>query len=121
MKIAITASGSTLESEVFDEFSRAPYLLIINVETMEYVTIEHAVSPDSDRKLAQMVVSHLCEAVITGTLMEEAFDILADDGITRYAATNMSARQALEAMERRNLEIIRNPRGTSQCSGEHHQ
>ena len=120
MNIAVTTSGDTLESPVFEKFDRTPYLLIIDVETMDYVTIEHPSSPDSERKLAQAVVSHRCEAVITGLLTEVAFDIIADDGITRFAAKNMTARQALDAMEKRSLDIIRNPQGTNQCSGTHH-
>jgi len=120
MNIAVTASGSTLDSEVYEEFARTPYLLIVNVETMDCAVIEHAVSPGSDKQLAHSVVSHRCEAVITCKLAGEPFDIIADDGITRFAANNMTAREALDAMEKRRLEIIRNPQGSSQCSGHHH-
>jgi len=120
MNIAITASGPSLENEVFADFSQTPYLLIVNVDQMECTAIEHTLSPGSDIKLAQDVVAHRCEAVITGKLTEAAFDLIADDGITRYAANKMSARQALDAMEKRALEIIRNAQGMDQCSGAHH-
>ncbi|ADW17601.1 hypothetical protein Despr_1446 [Desulfobulbus propionicus DSM 2032] len=120
MNIALTTTGSTLDSAVTDEFARALYLLLVNVETMTCIPIEHTMSPGSDCELARIVLTHRCEAIITGTLTEAAFAILADDGVTRYRARNMTAREALDAMERRELDLIRNADGSGACSGSHH-
>ena len=120
MNIAITANGSTLDNTVFHEFAGTPYLLIVNVDTMTCTPIAHTCSPGSDEKLAQTILEHRCEAVITGKLEEQAFNVLADEGVTRYAAAAMSARESLEKMDNRQLEFIRNPEGTSICSGDHH-
>ncbi len=120
MNIAVSTTDSTLESTVFDEFARTPWLLIVNFETMECVPIAHSCASGSDQELARTILEHYCEAVITGTLDEKAFDILADNGITRYAGSNMGVREALEAMDRKQLKVIRNPEGTDDCSGDHH-
>jgi predicted Fe-Mo cluster-binding NifX family protein len=120
MNIAITTSGATLNSAVFREFAQTPYLLIVNVETMACTPISHTSSPGSDQDLARKVLEHRCEAVITGKLNGEAFELLADDGVTRFVAADMSARDALDAMERRELGLIRNPDGSTTCCGGHH-
>jgi predicted Fe-Mo cluster-binding NifX family protein len=120
MNIAIAAMDSTLDGMVSAEFAQTPYVLIVTVETMVCTPIAHVVSPGSDCALARTALAHRCEALIANTLTEKAFNILADDGVTRYAATDMSAREALEAMERRELEVIRNPDGSGACSGSHH-
>lgn len=120
MNIAITTSGSTLESPVCAAFSQAPYLLIVDVESLNCTAITHAVAPGSDEPLARTILAHNCEAVITGTLSPIAFAVLADAMVTRFRAGNLTAREALSAMENRSLELIRNAEGFSGCSGEHH-
>ncbi len=101
MNIALTTADSSLDSSIFCEFSQTPYLLIVDVDTMACTSIAHTCTPGSDQDLARTVLEHQCEAVITGKLSEAAFDLLADEGVTRYLAANMSARMALEAMARR--------------------
>lgn len=120
MNIAVTTIDPTLDSLVCADFAQTPYLLIVNVATMACTPIAHAIAPGSDCVLARTVLAHRCEALITNALTENAFDILADDGVTRYAATSMSAREALEAMERRELDLIRSTDGLGACSGSHH-
>ena len=119
MNIAITTSAPTLDSMVFPEFARTPFLLIVNVESMTCTPISHACQTRSDQDLARMILEHDCEALITGKLAGEAFRILADQHVTRYAAWDISAREALMAMEERELELIRNADGSSACSGDH--
>lgn len=120
MKIAVTAAGDTLNNLVFHEFSQAPFLLVVNVETMDFTAIPHTPKAGSDQALAQAILEHDCEAVITGKLDEDAFKILADAAVTRYSGTGMTAAYALEAMENRELDFIRNPEGTDECASAHH-
>ncbi len=112
MNIAVPTVDSTLESAVFCEFAKTPWLLIVDVEKMTCTAIAHSCAAGSDRELARIVLKHRCEALITGKLDEGAFDVLADEGVTRcYLAEGMSAQAALYAMEKRQLELIRNPDG----------
>jgi len=121
MNIAISAAGPTLDSQVFDEFRHTPFLLIINVDTMKCTSIPHAVHEDSDVALAKTILEYRCEAVITGKLGEEAFKILAEDHVTRYVGSGLTAGMALEAMEARSLKLIRNPDGSDECNENHHE
>ena len=120
MNIAITTTGPTLESPVAAAFAQAPYLLIVEVESLTCKAVAHAVAPGSEEPLARTILAHDCEAVITGTLSPIAFTVLADAMVTRFRAANLTAREALSAMDNRGLELIRNAEGSSSCSGEHH-
>lgn len=120
MHIAVTTTGPTLDSPLCAAFAHTPYLLIIDVDTMTCTPIPHAMAPGSDEALARTILDHCCEAVITGTLRAGAFAILADAMVTRFRAGNLSAREALIAMENRSLDLIRNADGSTTCSGDHH-
>jgi len=119
MKIAVTAAGEGLTSPVFGEFAQTPFLLLVDMDTMECVSIPHSPAPDSDQDLARMILEHRCEAVITGKLEKKAFDMLADEAVTRYSGTGMTAAYALDAMESRELDLIRNAAGTDACESNH--
>jgi len=120
MNIAVTTHESTLDSPLCLTFAQTPYLLIVDVESMACTPIPHTMAPGSDEQLARTILDHNCEAVITGTLNPAPFAILADAMITRFRGTNLSARQALAAMDNRTLELIRNADGSGTCSGDHH-
>lgn len=117
MNIAISAIGPGLDSPVSQEFKTTPFLLIVNMDTMECIGIPHVPGEGSDQGLAGKILEYRCEAVITGKLEEAAFNILANDAVTRYLGVGMSAGAALEAMEARALKFIRNPDGTDECRG----
>jgi len=121
MNIAVTAAGESLNSLVFREFARTPFLLIVNMETMRCTALPHKPSHGSDQALAQIILEHNCEAVITGKIEEEAFNMLAGEAVTRYCGTGMTAVYALEVMENRELKLIRNPEGTDECASAHHE
>ncbi len=120
MNIAITAADSTVDSTVFRELAQTPYLLIVDFDTMDCTPITHVCSAGSDVELAHTVLKYRCEAIITGELSEQAFNVLADEGVTRYLAEDMSVRAALQAMDRAELELIRNADGSTTCDGDHH-
>lgn len=120
MNIAITATGPTLQSPVAASFAQAPYLLIVEAESTHFTAIAHTMAPGSDEPLARAILAHNCEAVITGALSPAAFAILADAMVTRFRAGDLTAGEALTAMDNRRLEMIRNANGASSCSGDHH-
>ena len=95
-------------------------MLIVNMETMRCTALPHEPKEGSDQALAQAILEHDCEAVITGSIGEQAFKMLADKAVTRYRGTGMTAAYALEAMENRELSLIRNPEGTDKCASAHH-
>jgi predicted Fe-Mo cluster-binding NifX family protein len=118
MYIAVAADGKSLESSVSDEFVSCKHLLIVNMDSMTIETFENSGEPKGEA-LARKVVDYCCEAVITGMLTSEAFDIIADDDITRYDGRGYSVRDALAMMERHVLKLIKNVEGTDECDSRH--
>jgi predicted Fe-Mo cluster-binding NifX family protein len=82
----------------------------------------NAVANSDDLKgknLTSKVVANKCEAVITGKLTPEAFDIIADDDITRYDGRGLFVQDALSRMDRNALKLIKNVEGTDECDSKH--
>lgn len=108
MKIAITATGKTLADRVFKTFEESPFLLIYETDDKTFKVIDHDLKNDPQgQALANSVVDHKCEAVITGEIDEKAFYLIADEGITRFKADGMIICEAIVEMEARTLAYIR--------------
>ncbi len=118
MYIAVAAEGKSLRSKVSNEFTSCKYLLIVNMDNMGVVAVDNA-GDTNGIALAQKAVDYRCEAVLTGKLTPEAFDIIADDDITRYDGHGYSVREALNLMDRNRLKLIRNVEGTDECDSRH--
>lgn len=118
MNIAVACDGRSLSDLVSDHFGSCKYLLIVDMETMSVNAIENAFD-QKGTELSRIVNEHSCEAVITGELTPEAFDILADECVTRYRGGGMAANRALLSMERQELRLIKNTDGTDECQVDH--
>lgn len=119
MNIALATNGTTLDSIVCTEFAHADFLLIVNVDTMDVTAIAHQRESTSDQKMAERILETQCEAVITGIIRTEAFNILANNHVTRFLGSGLTAGSALQAMEARALDLVRNPDGVEGCQTEH--
>lgn len=128
MKIGIATDKDELNSLVSSRFNECGFLLIIGVkdhyageaaEITEIIPIKNE-KCGSEIQLAEELVKHDCEAVITGELAPEVFEYIAESCITRYNGKGYPALAALEAMERHELKLIRNLEGTDECDGSHH-
>jgi predicted Fe-Mo cluster-binding NifX family protein len=118
MYIAVAADGIDLKSKVSDNFASCKYLLIVNMDKMEIGAIENSGDPQGEA-LAYKLVDHNCEAIITGKLNSEAFEIIANNCITRYYGHGYSVKEALALMDRYELKLIRNVQGTDECESQH--
>lgn len=118
MKIAVVAEGKSLDSQVSEKFEKCLYLLIVNINDLSITSIDN--DKLSGENLANEILKYDCEAVITGDIEATAFDILADNGVTRFCGAGYSVEKALELMEKRTLNFIRNYDGTDNCGGNHH-
>lgn len=129
MNIGVAADGPDLRSLVSEKLSQCNYLLIVNISDfapigmVEIIQVNAIKRKDSDLgvDLANILVQYNCEASITGELSAEEFDILADACITRYFGADQPVVQALENMEKRLLDLIRNLEGTDGCDDSHHR
>lgn len=115
MKIAVTSSGKALADQVFKVFEKAPYLLIVETKDLSLTVYEGA---GDGIDLADKIKEAYCEGVITGEIEEAAFNVLADEGISRFKGDGMTVQEALSKMEARMLEYIRDFKGAP--PGHHH-
>lgn len=118
MKIAITASGQTLEDKVFNTFEESPFLMIYETRDGKFQVIKHDLEKDPQGlEMANLIVEHQCEALLTGEIEEKAFYIIANEGVTRFKADDMNISAAIPLMEARKLDYIRDYKG---ASADHH-
>lgn len=118
MLIAVSADGQELSSAVSENFESCRWLLIVETDTMAVEAVRNTGKSNAEA-LAKFVVEQDCEAVISGSLTPEIFDIIADACVTRYCGTGLTAREALSRMDNNTLGYIRNAEGTDTCQGDH--
>lgn len=122
MNIAVAADGKNFNSQVSERFENCEYLLIVNMESLSITAIENLEMPgySAGASLVKEVLKYDCEAVIVGKIEPEAFDTLVDACVTRYSGFGNTVQKALELMQDRKLELIKNLEGSqSSCSGNH--
>jgi predicted Fe-Mo cluster-binding NifX family protein len=83
MKIAISARGRNLEAQIDPRFGRAPYFLIVDMDTMECQVVPNQASTTQGAGIqaASLVASHQPAAVLTGNCGPNAFKVLQAAGI----------------------------------------
>jgi len=104
MKIAVTTNGNTLEDVVTGEYEKSTHLLVVETDDLSFRCFEKVTGDERGIMMAELINQHECEAVITGTIEEPAFEVLAGYQITRYVGTGYSAREALTKMDLNELD-----------------
>jgi predicted Fe-Mo cluster-binding NifX family protein len=85
MKIALSAKGPDLKSQVEPRFGRAPYFLIVDPETLKYEAIANQTNLQAPQgagiQTAMLVSRYRPAAVLTGNCGPKAFQTLEAAGI----------------------------------------
>ncbi len=90
MKIAISSTGETLESQVDARFGRCPYFLIAEIENKEIKnvkTIENTAAAQmggAGISAAEIVANEKVEVVVTANVGPRAFSVFGQFGIKIY-------------------------------------
>ncbi len=114
MKVAISASQGDINAPVDPRFGRCPYYVFIDTETnaAEIVQNQAAMAGGgAGIQAAQAVVERGANAVITGNMGPNAFQVFDAAGVTVYTATNMTVSQAVEVFKAGNLTQVGAPTG----------
>ena len=99
MKICVTSTGDTLDSDVDPRFGRCRYFLILDTDTMKFKSIsnESAItSGGAGIQAAQTIAKAGVEVVITGNMGPNAFQTLSAAGITVFTGVNGNIKEAVE-------------------------
>lgn len=101
MKIAITAKGADLDSEVDPRFGRAAYILIVDSETLDFEALDNKENLNAFKgagiQAASMASKKGAEVLLTGFCGPNAFRTLQAAKIGVANGAGGSVREALQA------------------------
>lgn len=99
MKIAVTSTGKTLDSQIDQRFGRAAYFAIIDTETMDFNVIENesvAASGGAGISSAKVVLDAGAKAVLTGNCGPNAERTLSSAAVSLYTGATGTVAEAVE-------------------------
>lgn len=115
MKVAVTSMGNSLDSQVSFVFGRCPYFIIVDMENGEIkgeLPVENPAINErggAGIKAAEFIANKEVEALISGAVGPNAFDILKHAGIKAYTPEQGTVRENLELLNKGQLKEIATP------------
>jgi predicted Fe-Mo cluster-binding NifX family protein len=100
MKMVVTSSGADLDAAASPVFGRCPVYVFVDTETMAFETVENPAlaSPHgAGIQAAQFVSARGIQAVVTGNVGPNAFQVFQSAGIPVYFFEGGTVRQAVAA------------------------
>ena len=103
MKVAVTARGQELDSEVDVRFGRAAFLIVVDTESGQFSAHDNTQNLNAAQgagiQTASRVIDLGVEAVLTGNVGPKAFVTLQAGGVAIYAGVSGSVSEALEQLK----------------------
>lgn len=113
MKVAISAKGSDLSSEVDPRFGRAAMIIIVDIETMELKTIDNSVNANTFKgagiQAATMIHDRGAEVLMTGYCGPKAFQTLLAAGIRVISGVTGTVGDAVARLKSGEVEYLQSP------------
>lgn len=109
MKIAVSTTGQSKESQLDRRFGRCEYFLIYDTETGEYKAVRNnGVSSGGGAGIAaaSQVIDENISVIITGNLGPNAFELIEKAGIKAYSCETLPAFRSIEMFQKNQLETI---------------
>ncbi len=103
MKICITSTGPTLDSDMDPRFGRCQYFLFIDSDTQAFEAVENpnlSASGGAGIQSAQLVANKGVEALITGQVGPNAFTTLQAAGIKILTGASGKVQEVLEKYQK---------------------
>lgn len=100
MRIAISATGSTLDAEVDPRFGRCQYFIIVDPETEEFEALDNSsatAAGGAGISAAQMIAGKGVEAMLTGNCGPNAYQVLSSAGIKVITGVSGKVKDAIQA------------------------
>ena len=116
MRIAISATGNNLESDVDPRFGRCQYFIIVDPETMEFEAVDNdntIASGGAGISTAQMILGKRVEAVITGNCGPNAHQVLSAAKIKVITGVAGSVRDAIQGYKSGKFQTNSQPNVTA--------
>ncbi len=85
MKIAVTSKGQSLSSDTDPRFGRAPFIIIVDTETMDFEAVDNSSNVNAFKgagiQAATMVADKGAEVLLTGYCGPNAFKTVSAAGL----------------------------------------
>jgi predicted Fe-Mo cluster-binding NifX family protein len=108
MIVAVTAKGMQLSDEVDPRFGRAPYILIVDTETMEYMSLDNSENVNAFKgagiQAATMVADKGAEVLLTGYCGPNAFKTVQAAGMKVVNDVTGTVEEAVETFLAGNVQ-----------------
>ncbi|MBC7334355.1 MAG: NifB/NifX family molybdenum-iron cluster-binding protein [Actinobacteria bacterium] len=112
MKVAISSTGTSFDSEVDARFGRCPYFIIYDTDSDSFEHIENqarGAMGGAGIQAAQMLINRGVEAVITGNVGPNAYRVLSSSPLRVYSGVTGTVRAAIERFKKGELTLSSGP------------
>ena len=113
MRIAITAQGQDLSSQLDPRFGRAKWLIVVDTETGQFQVKDNTVNLNATQgagiQTGKNVANLGAEAVITGNTGPNAFKTLSTAKVKVFLSKASTVQEALDSFKEGNLKEITAP------------
>ncbi len=99
MRVAISATGRTLEDDVDPRFGRCRYFIIADTESMQYEAMDNAAAAaggGAGVSAGQAIAAKGVEAVLTGNCGPNAYQVLEAVGIKVVTGVSGTVKEAID-------------------------
>ncbi|OGO05539.1 MAG: hypothetical protein A2Y60_06310 [Chloroflexi bacterium RBG_13_54_9] len=99
MRIAVSATGPSLDAEVDPRFGRCQYFIIVDPQTLEFETVDNvniSASGGAGIATAQMMANKGVQVVLTGNTGPNAYQTLTAAGIQVVSGVSGTVKDAIQ-------------------------
>lgn len=109
MKVAVSASGDTLDTMVDPRFGRCEYYIFVDSEEDSVKIVKNpaaAAGGGAGVQAAQFVTGQEVDGVVTGNVGPNAFEVFAAADVPVYTVSGVTVRQAVKALKAGELQAV---------------
>jgi predicted Fe-Mo cluster-binding NifX family protein len=110
MKISVSAKGKSLDSDVDPRFGGSNGFVVFDSETENAGYLDNSIQRDLAQgrgiKTAQMIAEAGSDTLICGQIGPKAAQVLSKSGIKTYVCTGGTVREAIQALQRKELSQL---------------
>ena len=109
MKIAISATSTSLDGEVDSRFGRCPYFIIVESDTMQFETLDNSsATADGGAGIStgQVIAKSGVQVVLTGNCGPNAYRVLSAAGIQVITGVSGKIRDAVQGYKSEKYQSI---------------
>ena len=112
MKIAISATGPSLDAEVDSRFGRCPYFIIVDPDTMQFEALDSSsamAAGGAGISTGQVITSKGVQVVLTGNCGPNAYQVLSAAGIQVITGVSGKIRDAIQGYKSGQFQALSQP------------